>query len=446
MPEPLAVNGGPPSLSPDAVLPSPPTTVLDEEMVLASLRSGVHAWGENCEALQREWAAWNGNRHCIALNSGTAALHMCLAACGVGAGDEVLTPAYSWTSSATCILHQNAIPVFVDVEPQWQNLDFSRAERAVTPRCKAILVVHLHGVPADMDAAMVLAKRHGLAVVEDCCQAHGALYKGRKVGTIGHCAAFSLNQNKMLSAGEGGLFVTDSDQILNRGRSLVLFGDFRRRGEADVPEGSGYPGFGLGWMYRYNELSAAYARAQLVRLDDGIAHARSLFAILRRELSGLPGLILPTEPAWATENAYNFVCHVDPGAVGYEGPVNVMREAVVRALTAEGVPAFVWQRRILPEMAAIAHRNAYGGGSPWAEHGSHVAYDPSEYPVSLYHSASYFIIGGLRRPNTEDTARAIAAAVRKVFERISEVDMDRLARTADVSIYERGWRGRRTSL
>src|SRR5688500_12828440 len=102
----LAIHGGPKAM-PDGVLPAPPTTALDEEMVLKSLRSGSHAWGENCEALQREWAAWNGNAHCVALTSGTAALHMALVACGMKAGDEIITPAYSWTSSASCILHGN---------------------------------------------------------------------------------------------------------------------------------------------------------------------------------------------------------------------------------------------------------------------------------------------------------------------------------------------------
>ncbi|MBM3493140.1 MAG: DegT/DnrJ/EryC1/StrS family aminotransferase [Armatimonadetes bacterium] len=434
MPEPLAINGGPPALAPGSCLPSPPTTPLDEEMVLASLRSGVHAWGRQCEALQREWAAWNGNRHCIALNSGTAALHMCLAACGLSAGDEVITPAYSWTSSATCILHHNCIPVFADIEPTWCNIDPAAAEAAITSRTRAILAVHLHGVPADMDALSAVADRHGLALIEDCCQAHGATHRGRKVGTIGRCSAFSLNQNKMLSAGEGGLFVTDSAEDCERGRSLVLFGDFRKPGSSDD-----FAGYGMGWMYRYNELCAAYARAQLTQLDDGIAHARALFAGLRDRLAGLPGLILPTVPAWGEENAYNFMCHVDPTSAGYDGPVNNLREAVVNALAAEGVPAFVWQRRILPEMAAIAARNAYGNGSPWREHASSVSYDAAMFPASLYHSASYFIIGGMRRPNGEDLMNRVADATRKVFERLDEIDIDAVAGNADVSIYERGW-------
>jgi dTDP-4-amino-4,6-dideoxygalactose transaminase len=287
-----------------------------------------------------------------------------------------------------------------------------------------------------MDEIMEIARRHDLFVIEDACQAHGALYKGKKVGTIGDAAAFSLNQNKMLSAGEGGLFVCDDDEKFARGKSLVLFGDFR----APQPDTKySHPGYGLGLMVRYNELCAAYARAQLRQLDDGIAFARGCFRILRDGLQDLPGLVLPVEPEWAQENGYNFVFHVDPEAIGYDGPVNFFREAVVNALQAEGVPASVWQRRILPEFTAIAAKNAYGNGSPWRENRSDVNYDPAQFPNALYHSASYFIVGGLRRPNDEALAHQIVAAIRKVWDNLDELDIDELAKNADVSIYERGW-------
>ena len=392
----LAINGGAPAVT-TGVLQSPPTTQLDEEMVLASLRSGAHAWGENCEKLQSEWAAWNGNQNCSALTSGTASLYIALVGCGMEAGDEILTPAYSWTSSATRILHGKGIPVFVDTDPLWANIDPAKIEAAITPRTKGIIVVHLHGVPAPMDEIMEIAARHNLFVIEDACQAHGAKYKGRKVGTIGHAAAFSLNQNKMLSSGEGGLFVCDDDEKFARGKSLVLFGDFVAPTDENRANGAGL-------MVRYNELCAAYARAQLQQLDDGIAHARGCFAILRGGLKDLPGLILPVEPESVDENGYNFVCHVDLLAVGYSGPVNYFREAMVNALAAEGVPVSVWQRRILPEFTAIAGKKLYGNGSPWHEFESDVNYAPAQFPNALYRSASYFIIGAMLRPNTEELA------------------------------------------
>lgn len=431
----LAINGGQRHIAEGTILPSPPTTDYDRELVLQSLNSSTHAWGQNCNLLEQEWAAWNGNKHCSAVTSGTSALHMALVACGMRASDEILTPAYSWTSSASCILHGNGIPVFVDTDPVWANIDPAKIEAAITPRTKGILVVHLHGVPAPLDKILAIAKKHNLFVVEDACQAHGALYKGRKVGTYGHAAAFSLNQNKMLSAGEGGLFVTDNEEAFERGRSLVLFGDFAIRGE-ELDENRAH---GLALMCRYNDLCAAYARAQLTQLDAGIAHARELFAILREELADLPGLILPVEPANTTENAYNFVCHVDPAPLGYNGPVNYLREAVVSALQAEGVPAGVWQRYILPELAAIKSRNAYGNGSPWNDGDGTVSYDPAQFPNALFHSASYFIFNGLRRPNPLQLANTIADAVRKVWDNFDQLDVEALAQNADVSIYERGW-------
>ena len=146
----LAINGGTPHIT-DSILPSPPTTALDEEYVLASLRGGKHAWGENCSLLEKEWAEWNGNTYCSALTSGTSALHMALVACGMRAGDEILTPAYSWTSSASCILHGNGIPVFVDIDPVWANIDPAKIEAAITTITKGIVVVLIHGVPADLD-------------------------------------------------------------------------------------------------------------------------------------------------------------------------------------------------------------------------------------------------------------------------------------------------------
>lgn len=434
MPAKLAINGGKPVIPAGTILASPPTSRKDELYVLNSLRGRHHAWGPNCDALQEEWAQWNGNKHCIALTSGTAALHMALAAVGCGAGDEVITPAYSWTSSASCILHHQGIPVFVDVDPVFQNLDPSKLAAAITKRTKAIIVVHLHGVPAEMDAILAIAAKHGLPVIEDACQAHGARYQGRKVGTLGTCAAFSLNQNKMLSAGEGGLFVADDPAVLERGRALVLFGDFR-----DPQPGDDYHDYGLAWMYRYNDLCAAYARAQLTRLDATVHHARTMGQILREGLTGIPGLdVVPACP-WGDENGYNFVCHVVPEAVGYTGPMNVFREAICAALSAEGVAASVWQRRILPEMAAIAARNAFGKGSPWRPHRSRVSYAPEQFPAALAHADSYFIIGGMRLPNPPALAEQTVVAVRKVFKLLAKLDIEAVAKRADTGLYERGW-------
>lgn len=436
MPE-LAINGAESILQPGDIPAWPPTSDLDRDYVLASLNSDKHAWGSNCEALQNEWAEWNGNKHCLTCSSGTSGLQLALAGCGLSAGDEVITPAYSWTSSVSCILHQGLIPVFADLDFATCNIDPAKIEEEISERTGAILVVHLHGLPCDMDAILEVAKRHGLKVIEDGCQAHGATYQGRKVGTLGDAAAFSMNQNKMLASGEGGLFVTDDEGTLKRARAPMLFGDFREP-PADDPD---YHSYGLGYMCRNNELCAAYGRAQLTRLDEYIADARSLTDALTAGLEGTPGLILPHEPEGCRSNCYNYVVRVDAEALGYDGPVEVLREAVVQAFHAEHAPTGIWQRRILPELGAIRARNAYGRGYPWAIEGTReIDYHPSQFPAALRHVDSYIVIGGLRTPNTTEVVGKMAAAVRRVLENIGELDIEGVAEKADKSFYERGWR------
>src|ERR1035437_4202688 len=152
----LAINGGAPAVPPGTVQPWPPIDEIDRRMVLASLEGANHAFGSNCTALEAEFAAWNGNRFAVTTNSGTAALHLGLAACDCGAGDQVIVPAYSWSASATCVLHHNSVPVFVDIDFDTMNLDLVKLEAAITPKTKAILVVHLHGLPVEMDKLMAI--------------------------------------------------------------------------------------------------------------------------------------------------------------------------------------------------------------------------------------------------------------------------------------------------
>src|SRR5438093_11219844 len=184
--------------------------------------SGVGA--PEARGLEAEFAAVVGRRFCLATNSGTSALHIALAAAGVGPGDEVIVPALSFIATAQAVLHQGAIPVFADVEPDTYNIDIADAARRVTARTRAIVPVHLHGLPADMDAVLALARRAGLVVIEDAAQAHGATYRGRPVGTLGDMAAFSLNSTKNFPAGEGGLFVTASEELHARAARVRLDG------------------------------------------------------------------------------------------------------------------------------------------------------------------------------------------------------------------------------
>jgi len=414
----LALNGGPRAIPEGAIKGWPPVDDTDRDLVLASLAGGQHAFGPNCTALQEEFAAWNGNRHCLTTNSGTAALHMCLAACECGAGDEVIVPAYSWSSSVTCVMQHNSIPVFVDMDFDTMNLDVGKIEAAITPKTKAILVVHLHGLPVAMDRVMAIANRHGLKVVEDACQAHGARFRGRKVGTLGHCAAFSFNQNKLLCSGEGGAFVTDDDEMLARAQALWSFGETRS------PSGSrDYHVYHMGWMYRNNDLTAAFGRAQLRKLDGHLARIKENAAILTEELQGVPGLILPTAPEGCEHNWYNYTLRFDLEALGHTQDASEFRYKLIEAMNAEGVQTGVWQHFILPAMTVFQAKNAYGKGCPWdCPHAAAVDYSPERFPVAQKHCDAHTgMTYPLRPPNGPDVARLVGKAIRKVMENVGEL-------------------------
>jgi len=415
--EQLAIKGGSAAIPPGAVKPWPPIDDTDRKMVLASLEGGQHTFGPNCVALQDEFAAWNGNRYAITTNSGTAALHMGLVACECGCGDEVIVPAYSWSSSATCVMQHNAIPVFVDIDFDTMNIDVDKIEAAITPKTKAIIVVHLHGLPVDMDAVMAIADKHGLRVIEDCCQAHGARFRGRKVGTIGHCAAFSFNQNKCLCSGEGGMFVTDDKAMLKRAQAVWSFGE-----EVEPTGPRDYQVYAMGWMYRNNDLAAAFGRAQLGKLDGYLARQRENAAVLTCELEGTPNLILPTASPDCEHNWYNYTLRFDMDALGHSHDRKAFRDKIVKALRAEGLETGIWQHFILPAMTVFQARNGYGHGCPWScVHAQEVDYSVERFPVATKHLETHTgMTTPLRPPNGPDVAALTAEAIRKVMTNLDQ--------------------------
>jgi len=415
---PLAIHGGKKAVPDGLIKTWPPITDLDRQYVLASLNQSNHAFGPNCAAFEQEFSAFNGNRFAITTNSGTAALHMGVAACGCGAGDEVLVAAYSWSSSATCILHANAIPVFVDIDFDTMNMDLTKVDAAITPRTKAIVAVHLHGLALDMDALMSIARKHNLKVIEDCCQSHGATFRGKKVGTFGDCAAFSFNQNKCLCSGEGGMFTTDNDDILNKAKMIWSFGETRT-----PAEDRDYHAYALGWMYRNNDLTAAFGRAQLTRLSEYLATQRSNAAVLIESLRGIKGLTLPTEPPNHEHTYYNFTIRIDPTALRWTDHPAKLRDAMMKAMQAEGTQVGIWQQFILPAMTVFQAQNAFGKGSPWCL-GDPVEYNPMNFPIAQKHTDSHFgMTTPLRAPNGPEQAKAVGEGIRKVFENIHRLDV-----------------------
>lgn len=255
---------------------------LDEEEIAAAaeaMRSGRLAAGPRAEEFERRFAEYLGCRHAVSLNSGTAALHLALAALGVGPGDEVIVPPLTFFATVAAVLYQGAVPVFADIEADSLCLDPEDVRRRLTPRTRAILVVHLFGDSADMDGLKAAASGKGIALVEDAAQAHGTEWKGKKAGTLGEAGIFSFYATKHMTTGEGGALVTDRDDIALSARSLRNHGmtdyDTHRR---------------LGYNYRMPEIAAAIGLVQLKKLD-GLNERR--IANSRYLLDKVAGMDLP---------------------------------------------------------------------------------------------------------------------------------------------------------
>lgn len=313
-------------------------------------------------ALEAEFASTVGSRFCLATNSGTAALDVALAAAGISRGDEVIVPALSFIATAQAVLHLGAAPVFADIDPRTYTLDPRDAASRVTPRTRAILVVHLHGLPADMESINALASRAGLVVIEDAAQAHGARYRGRSVGTLAPMAAFSLNSTKNLPAGEGGLFVTDAPDLYSRAvrarfNGLDLPGGWDPArpldGEADSLATT------MGWMYLPGELTAALARSQLGHLAAITARSQRNAARLTERLAGLPGVTPPFVPPDRTHVFHKYRVRLDPEGAGVDLAPRGFRDRVLLALRAEGVEAVLWQSIPLPSHPLFASCEPY---------------------------------------------------------------------------------------
>lgn len=320
--------------------PWPSFTEEEADAVRAVLLSNrVNYWtGEQCHEFEREFAAWSGCAHAIALANGTVALDVALRALGIGPGDEVVVTPRSFFASAACIVNAGAAPVFAEVDRDSQNITAESIRAVLTPRTRALLCVHLAGWPCDMAPIMALAEERGLKVIEDCAQAHGARYRGRSVGSLGHVGAWSFCQDKIISTGgEGGMLTTDDRALWSRIWSLK---DHGKSWEA-VHARRHPPGFrwlheSFGGNGRLTEMQAALGRIQLRRLPDW--HARRLANAERiwRCARGLPGLRVPELPADIEHAAYKCYLFVEPQRLndGWD------RERILAEIVARGVPCF----------------------------------------------------------------------------------------------------------
>ncbi|NVM52212.1 MAG: DegT/DnrJ/EryC1/StrS family aminotransferase [Candidatus Helarchaeota archaeon] len=283
--------------------------------------------GKRIKKFEKEFANYIGTKYAIAVNSGTAALHVALNALGVGPGDEIIIPPFTFVATATAVLHQNAIPIFVDIDPKTYCINPAEIEKSITPKTKGIIPVHLFGHPANMDRIIKIAKQHNLFVIEDACQAHGAEYKGKRVGSIGDLGCFSFFESKNMMTGEGGIITTDDEELAEVTRLV------RHHGEP-----SWYVYDRLGYNYRMTEVQAALGLVQLKKLDKlnqiRIDHAH----YLTENLQDIDGIQLPYES--------KDVKHVYHGYIPLMKPekLNISKDRFLEKLN-EGVPI---TKRIYP--------------------------------------------------------------------------------------------------
>ena len=310
-------------MSADEVIPLARPVIGDREreLVDAVLRSRQLSLGPTVTQFEQMWADRLGVKHAVACSSGTAGLHCCLHALGIGPGDEVITSSFSFVASANVILYTGATPVFAEVDPLTFNMDPAAVEAAITPRTKAILIVDIFGSPAEVPALVDIAERHGLGIVEDACQSIDGDYNGKKLGTFGHPAVYGFYANKQLTTAEGGVILTDSDALYTQLKSLT------NQGRSD--DGAWLVHSRLGFNYRLSDVHAAIGIAQIERLD-WMQDARARIAGMYQER----------------------MAHIDGVTPMYEGPqrrswfvyaprldADLDRDRIIGRLEAEGVSA-----------------------------------------------------------------------------------------------------------
>ncbi|MBN1866970.1 DegT/DnrJ/EryC1/StrS family aminotransferase [Candidatus Sumerlaeota bacterium] len=294
----------------------------EREYVLDCLDSTwISSNGKYIERFEKTFAEFCGVRHAMACCNGTVALHLALMALGIGRGDEVICPTLTYVATANAIAYCGAKPVLVDSEPRTWNLDPSKIEALVTEKTRAIVVVHLYGHPVDMDPVLALARKYDLRVVEDAAEAHGALYKGRRIGSLGDVATFSFYGNKIITTGEGGMVVTNHADLAARVRLLKGQGmDTARRYWFPV----------RGYNYRMTNVAAAIGLAQLEKIEWYLERKREVAERYAARLAGVPGIVLQAEESWARHVFWMFSIVLDDSR-------KVERDEAMRRLAERGV-------------------------------------------------------------------------------------------------------------
>ena len=331
----LVVLGGEPTRKE----PYPEWPVHDErdvEAVTGVIKSGN--WGgypypgSETAAFLQEFLAMQGGEYAVACVNGTVTMEIACRAAGIGWGDEVIVPAYTFQATATAPMAAGAIPIIVDIDPNTYCLDPKAVEAAITGKTRAIIPVHLGAHLADMDAILEIAERHNLIVIEDCAHAHGARWNGRGAGTMGHFGSFSMQSSKILTAGEGGVLICRTAELAQRAASIT------NCGRSHAPGGGPEQGnqFSLGGNFRLAELQAALGRMALERFPEQAAQREAMADYADEALSEVPGVrVLPRDPRQTTRSFYRYILAIDPEVFGVE------HDAVCYTLDQEGIPCWV---------------------------------------------------------------------------------------------------------
>jgi dTDP-4-amino-4,6-dideoxygalactose transaminase len=325
----LAINGGN-----KTVTKAFPWPIYDEEEVNAVaeiVRSGK--WGnpdcgDQVAKFETEFAAYCGSKYAITCVNGSVSLRLALIACGVKPGDEIIVPPYTFITTASSVIECNCVPVFVDIDPDTYNISPAAIEAAITPRTKAIIPVHFGGLACDMDAILDIADRYGLKVIEDAAHAHGAEYKGKKLGSIGHVGSFSFQSSKNLTSGEGGIVITDDDELYAMMHSL--------RNVGRIEGGQWYEHYNPGCNYRITQMQAVLLSNQLKRLEAQTRRRNENGLYLNQLLESVSGITPLQRTESITMHCYHiYIFKYDAAQFG-----GLPKDSFAEMLAAEGVPSF----------------------------------------------------------------------------------------------------------
>lgn len=402
----LAINGGKKAC--DVAWPRWPVwDDTERQALLGVLDSGAWWYGERVREFERKFADFQGAGFGVTATSGTTALEAALMALGIGAGDEVIVPPYTFMATAGAVLRVNAVPVFADIQPHTLCIDPDDVERKITPRTKAVIPVHLAGYVADMDRLLAIGRSRGLAVVEDACHSWGSQWKGKGTGAIGACGVFSFQASKNITSAEGGIMLTDDRELAEQCRSITNCG--RREGEA------WYRHFVIGSNLRLTEFQAALLLSQLTRLEAQTLERQSNADLLTAELRGMPGIVTLENDPRMTRRSWHLYCfRLDLPKLG------ATRERFIEALSGEGVPVTAGYTTPLYRNPMFAPASEGARGCPYTcPYGSgRVDYTAVRCPVCEQVCADTCWLPHTVLLAGPKAMHAIAAAVRKVIENL----------------------------